>query len=506
LITYIYWESAQELSGKFWLQYMSRRVARIYPLYLFLLAFTFLIPVILWHEPWPKLATVFLNVTLIKGFFAVFNFSGIAPSWSLTVEETFYLLAPILFLVFRKYGPLAVLTLAYAVGGVLEVICSKSGFYGIFGNFTFMLVYTFFGRAFEFVAGMALARGLLANPKAFWAKGRISFTYLGLVGSIFTVYWLSLLRRGSEFGLFHPIGLVLNNFVLPVFVCILYRGLITEQSIFSRLLGSRLFVFLGRSSYAFYLVHFGILAAIIQTHLTIANELARVAVLFVLVNLVSSLLFLTVEHPANHLVRHWGDGLVKKMGFADAPERGRPWGGYAVAWSGAVVAVFLMWCVVSFDWLRPALTAMQPAQSGLRGGPDLGRLISARTDYLVVTAQVGQVASLTYKVAGIPIASDGFIFAHAKSRMEFDISLLGRSTFEFSSGLDDVGGADHGSVTYVVRGDGRTLFESPVVRALEAPHRYSVDVTGVQRLELIVTDAGDGIQSDEAYWIRPVLR
>lgn len=496
------------MSAKFWLQYMSRRIARIYPLYLFLLALTFLIPVIVWHDRWPTLPLVFINVTLVKGFFVLFNFTGIAPSWSLTVEETFYLLAPILFFVFRKYGPLVVLPLVYAVGGVLELIGTKSGYYGFFGNFVFVLVYTFFGRAFEFFAGMTLARALLANPEAFRAKGRMPFTYLGLLGCVLVVYWLSLLQRNGEFGLFHPVGLVLNNFVLPVFACILFRGLITEGTVVGRVLASRLFIFLGRSSYAFYLVHYGILTALIQPRLTIANEGIRLFVLFVLVNLISSLLFLAVEHPANCAIRRWSDGLAKRIGFRDPTERGRPWGRHAVGWSCGVAIVFFIWCAVSFDWLRPALSAIEPAPVGaaLRGGPDLGRLVSAQTDFSVVTSQVGKVPSLTYTVAGRSIASDGFIFAHANSRIVYDISGLGRSTFEFSSGLDDVGGADLGAVKYVVRGDGRPLLESPVIRALEAPRRYSVNVAGVRQLELVVRAAGNGITSDEAYWIHPVLR
>jgi len=44
-----------------------------------------------------------------------------------------------------------------------------------------------------------------------------------------------------------------------------------------------------------------------------------------------------------------------------------------------------------------------------------------------------------------------FIFAHANSLLEFDISSERASVFEFSTGLDDFGGADRGSVQYFVR-------------------------------------------------------
>ena len=118
---------------------------------------------------------------------------------------------------------------------------------------------------------------------------------------------------------------------------------------------------------------------------------------------------------------------------------------------------------------------------------------------------MGLVPGLTYSVGGESIAAKPFIFAHANSKLEYDLK-RGLSQFEFSTGLDDSGGVDWGSVEYVVRGDGKELFRSAIVRALEPPQRHSVSVRGVRRLELLVTDAGDGISSDEAYWIAPVLR
>jgi hypothetical protein len=40
----------------------------------------------------------FLNLTLLKGYFLEYRFAGLAQSWSLTVEETFYFVAPWIFL------------------------------------------------------------------------------------------------------------------------------------------------------------------------------------------------------------------------------------------------------------------------------------------------------------------------------------------------------------------------------------------------------------------------
>ena len=61
-----------------------------------------------------------------------------------------------------------------------------------------------------------------------------------------------------------------------------------------------------------------------------------------------------------------------------------------------------------------------------------------------------------------------------------------------------------GSVVFIVRGDGRELLRSPPVRDA-MPRTVDVDVSTVDRLELIVTDAGDGSASDGALWVNPRL-
>jgi hypothetical protein len=61
-----------------------------------------------------------------------------------------------------------------------------------------------------------------------------------------------------------------------------------------------------------------------------------------------------------------------------------------------------------------------------------------------------------------------------------------------------------GSVVFLVRGDGRELFKSPVVRDA-TPLAIDLDVSTVDRLELTTTDGGDGTVSDGALWSNPRL-
>src|SRR5271157_5763399 len=82
----------------------------------------------------------------------------------------------------------------------------------------------------------------------------------------------------------------------------------------------------------------------------------------------------------------------------------------------------------------------------------------------------------------------------------FVIALGGRGErFTASVGVDyEVG--QRGSVTFKVTGDGKTLFESEVMRGGQAPKAVSVNLHGVKTLVLSVGDAEDGVDYDHADW------
>ena len=61
------------------------------------------------------------------------------------------------------------------------------------------------------------------------------------------------------------------------------------------------------------------------------------------------------------------------------------------------------------------------------------------------------------------------------------------------------------SVVFQVWGDNKKLFESQKMGRFDFPQHTEVNVKGVKYLGLVVTDAGDGINSDHADWLKPVL-
>jgi len=92
------------------------------------------------------------------------------------------------------------------------------------------------------------------------------------------------------------------------------------------------------------------------------------------------------------------------------------------------------------------------------------------------------------------------IYAHAPSCYTYPLGGAWK-TFSATCGLAR---GNPGSVVFVVKGDGQELFRSPTVTDFDE-HPVQVDVAGVQRLELVVEDGGNGKTADHGCWFHPRL-
>ena len=88
---------------------------------------------------------------------------------------------------------------------------------------------------------------------------------------------------------------------------------------------------------------------------------------------------------------------------------------------------------------------------------------------------------------------------HAPGEIVVDVS-EGYERFEAEVGLQWQGGAAPGSVVFEVLVDGRSVFNSGVMRENDDPKVVSVDLADVRTLTLRLGDAGDGIGYDAADW------
>ena len=92
---------------------------------------------------------------------------------------------------------------------------------------------------------------------------------------------------------------------------------------------------------------------------------------------------------------------------------------------------------------------------------------------------------------------------HANSNIVFDIN---RKFTNFSTDFGvDTEAATPASVIFKINGDGKLLYQSKKLGRFDFPQHTQVNIAGIKFLGLEVTDAADGINSDHADWLNPVL-
>jgi alpha-galactosidase len=143
------------------------------------------------------------------------------------------------------------------------------------------------------------------------------------------------------------------------------------------------------------------------------------------------------------------------------------------------------------------LTAVACGQSNILYLDDV-----ATSEFTVTQGFGTSMRNLSIDGNSLQIAGQSFdagIGTHAGSY--WGLNLGGSATrFQASVGVDDEVGAGHGSVEFKVVGNGKVLWDSGLMSQGDAAQEIDVDLSGVQRLHLFVTDGGDGINYDHADW------
>lgn len=310
LITLRYAASV-ELTRPWLRRYFQNRFARIYPIYFLLTFVTFAAMLVrpsrMWYE-WPdfyqagdKFVAIFFNLTLLRAFFNEFKSLGIPTAWTLTVEETFYLCAPLLLMGLKRYFRLIYFypLVFLSIGGLMMGFCSRFWSpYGLLDNAEFMLFFTFFGRCVEFLAGMRLAFWVAPRLPNGLSNSRPYATIAGGLGIFGCLVAHTIMAHMADDSRFVYPCIFLDNFLLPVPIAVFLAGLIRENTMLKRVLETKTFQLLGKSSYIFYLVHLGVVDRLF-TGLVTTNWLARLLAY----GLFSIALYKWVEHPMQRWLR-----------------------------------------------------------------------------------------------------------------------------------------------------------------------------------------------------------
>lgn len=300
-----------EPTWQWWRTYMQNRVARIYPLYFLLTAFTFFVYEVnpsydflsLWsfYRPINKVVIGLLNFTFLRGFFASYFYSGISQGWSLTAEETFYVLAPvILWSAAGRYRQLLLWAAGLLATGLLLVAVFSPlsiPLRGLFGSMEFMFQWTFFGHVLEFVLGIGLAI-FVAEEKRTSRPGAWA-TYGGIVWILGCAAFVATMEQEQTLISNEHLKILTINFLLPPGIGFLFYGLLRESTIIRRMLETKMFDLLGKSSYAFYLLHLGVLSVWLH------KLGSPIVVSLIVTMLLSIVLFKLVEEPLHKRIKSW---------------------------------------------------------------------------------------------------------------------------------------------------------------------------------------------------------
>ena len=272
-------------------------------------------------DPWQLVA----NLTLVQTYIPKYVFTGLNPSWSLTLEFAFYASVPLLgYLLFalRKRISMAPMRLALLAPVILIVI----GFVGKalaplvvhhsgitdpeliqWGpNWVAVYMRSFVANADNFAFGMLAAILMVAMEKGMISERIIArvrtVSAVGIVVSLGVS--LGLLALGNLFGLS---GIALASaFVILVIVAPLARG---HRSGIGEVLEMGPFRYVGKVSLSVYLLHFPIMLMLYRFRLLAGDSMlgmaTNIVVVLAVTMVVSTVTYYAVEQPAMNIARHY---------------------------------------------------------------------------------------------------------------------------------------------------------------------------------------------------------
>ena len=328
LFTYQYADAL--LQGTFrWGRYLRRRLIRIYPV-------TTRVVIVASISRWEYLnwQNIVLHLTLLHGWFTEYRLRLNGPMWSLTIEESYYLIAPLLITMFAvmwqtftasrgawnrswKHG-VAWSTGALGVWWVSamlsrgmsltyqDVVYTLSGVWDADAS-----TFTIFGRISEFVAGMCgaiLMKG--AMPRRAWVGDVL--VVISIAGYIGISAFIE--GHGGEMQVgMHKMGML----ALKSYACIATVGLMglhmggNSGGYFSRFLSLPFVIVLGECSFALYIIQFIPIGSSLRAGMDMQSMLVESGVAPVLasvisysvMNLVAVLLYKFFEQPVRRVLR-----------------------------------------------------------------------------------------------------------------------------------------------------------------------------------------------------------
>jgi peptidoglycan/LPS O-acetylase OafA/YrhL len=288
-------------------KYLVGRFARVYPVYL--LSLLIVSPFIVKAQDGQKGWLVAMHLTLTQGWFAGHYTAGWnTPAWSLSCEMFFYLVFPLLIIPMKDRGWRGTI-------GAALVACALTQAMWIAGISDQIKPLVHLS---DFIMGIAVSRAFdLLTQRRSVPSGRW-FYRTGFLGSALILAYAQYLP-----------GWISMNTLLRPMNALLLLGLGLGGGRLAHVLSARPIVYLGKSSYAMYILHIPILWW--------AVSWPSFAVTYLYVPFVAGLscaVYQVFEEPANHFIRSMA---ARRKEIAAVPEEARIDGEFAGAAELAVI-------------------------------------------------------------------------------------------------------------------------------------------------------------------------
>ena len=314
------------LKGTFsWGRYLKRRLIRIYPV-------TTLVVLVASASRWDYLTwdNIVLHVTLLHGWFVEYRLRLNGPMWSLTIEESYYLIAPFLIFLFaivhqacvRRFGSwkrsigVAFLWVVGLLGVWWISAMLSRGMASTYQDLLFATTgvwdndastFTIFGRLSEFVAGMCAALFMRnAMPKN--SRAGDALVVASIAAFVGVSYFID--SQGGEMLVGqHKLGMA----ALKSYAAIGALGMMGLHAggMFTRIMSHPLAERLGECSFALYIIQFIPIGTSINASMDIQAWLERSGLpwfaasvcTYTFMNIIAFILYRFFEQPIRKFLR-----------------------------------------------------------------------------------------------------------------------------------------------------------------------------------------------------------
>ncbi|OGU58464.1 MAG: hypothetical protein A2X64_08640 [Ignavibacteria bacterium GWF2_33_9] len=320
LFTYLYFDKfvKRQQSVK---EYVLKRVIRIYPLVIFLVLIT--VTTRAGYGKWDILS----HFTLLHSYIKDFRYSINPPMWTLTVEESFYFIVPLLLVILNSIWQIhwfktdkgrivfigAILTfISFGLSNIgTQLVNLQYYFIGIWDKS--FLTSTIFGRFYDFGVGMIAGLIFLKMPNSRIFMNKLTSNLIFLVGALVWfggALWIET-HKGPDFKM--ETKLYQYFFYLYSTGAALMLLSLVGNSVFNKLFSWKPVVYLGKISFALYLIQFMPISGVRNLSLWIKhlflelthNEWFSVFATFGIIIILSAMVYHLVEMPSQKYLKKW---------------------------------------------------------------------------------------------------------------------------------------------------------------------------------------------------------